>query len=299
MINTPNPTPRFAPITVLWVIGLLSAAAIVLLSWVSLANPFPTDTLDWNYLASSSLNLAAATGAAIAGTFVTRQFERNENPHRVWLSFTVGLWCWVLGQAIVFALDVTASPYPEGLSVIDLLWLLGYVALGLALYHQIVLLFSPGNDRRLPLFLVLVTGALGATALLTQLAIGAGLGQASHWTVVFMTMIYPVFDLLEGSAAIWLSLAFGRGQWSRPWWGMILFALADGSDTFFWVGGYDLIPVSAQNALNFLSTIFSFGGYLVIGFTLLMNYFILRYGHASGLLKSARLPEAPPPRTLS
>jgi hypothetical protein len=269
--------------------------AIALLVWVSLAHPLSTTSLDWNYLASSSLNLLASIGAATAGILVTRQFGTSENPHRIWLSFTTGLWCWVAGQAIVFFIDITSLPYPEDLSIIDLLWVLGYVALGLSLYYQVALLYRLGKEKRLPVYLSLLGIALPATVLLTNIVIRAGLGGETLWIVVFVAMLYPVFDLAEGSGAIWLSLLFGRGQWSRPWWGMILFALADGIDTFYWVGGYDLISLTAQNVLNFLSSIFSFGGYLVIGFTLLMNYFILRYGHASGLLKTPQVPAPPSP----
>lgn len=294
MINE-HPLPRFAPKTVLRVIGFLSLLAVGLLTWVSVAQPLSNISLDWNYLASSSLNLLAATGAAIAGTFVTRQFGTKENPYRIWLIFTAGLWCWATGQGIVFAIDVTASPYPEGLSITDLLWVMGYVCMGISLYYQFVLLYNVGKRTRLPLYLLLILAALLAAAFLTNQAIHAGLGEASPWIVVFVGILYPVFDLAQGSGAIWLSLLFGRGQWSRPWWGMILFALADGIDTFNWVGGYELLSSQAQGVLDFLSSTFSFGGYLVIGFALTMNYFILRYGHASGLLKAKQMPEMPPP----
>jgi len=293
-MNQPTRLPTVEPKKALWFIGVCSILAVAVLIWLSIAQPLSATTLDWNYLASSSLNLLASLGAATAGIMVTRQFGRDENPRRVWLSFTVGLWCWVIGQAIVFVLDITASPYPTGLSVIDILWILGYIALGLSLYYQFVLLYSMNGKRRTVFYLLLVAVAFGAAALLTKLVIGAGLGQDSHWIVVFITMLYPVFDLAEGTAAIRLSLLFGRGQWSRPWWGLILFALADGIDTFFWVGGYGLLPETAQNLLNLLSSIFSFGGYLVIGFTLLMNYYILRYGHISGLFRVTQPPPPPP-----
>ena len=112
-----------------------------------------------------------------------------------------------------------------------------------------------------------------------------GLGEGYAWIILFITMLYPVFDLTEGATAIWLSFLFGRGQWSRPWWGLILFALADSIDTFYWLGGYSLIPVAAQNTLNFISMVAYPASYMVMGLALLSNYFILRYGEDSGLLK--------------
>ena len=293
-MNQPTRLPTVEPRKALWFIGVCSLLAVAVLIWLSVAHPLSATNLDWNYLASSSLNLLASLGAATAGIMVTRQFDKDENPHRVWLSFTIGLWCWVIGQAIVFWLDLTSSPYPTGLSIIDVLWILGYISLGLSLYYQFVLLYNASGKRRTSFYLLLVIVAFVVAALLTNLVIGAGLGQDAHWIVVFVSVLYPAFDLAEGSAAIRLSLLFGRGQWSRPWWGLILFALADGIDTFFWVGGYNLLPETVQNLFNLLSSIFSFGGYLVIGFTLLTNYYILRYGHISGLFRATQQP-APPP----
>jgi hypothetical protein len=82
-----------------------------------------------------------------------------------------------------------------------------------------------------------------------------------------------------------LSFLFRRGQWSRPWWGLILFALADSVDTLYWLGVYDYIPVVMQNVLNFIAVAAYPASYMVAGLALLSNYFIVRYGEESGLLK--------------
>jgi hypothetical protein len=285
-MNQPNPLPRFDPKKVLWILATGSVILAALLVWVSFAQPLSTVGLDWNFVASSALNLIASLGAATAGILVTRQFSTDENPHRIWLSFTLGLWCWVAGQAYVFLFDITGLPYPEGLGVTDLLWVSGYIFLGLSLYFQLSLVYSKRKGWNLYLYLALVAIALLAAAALTNLAVRSGLGEGTHWFALFVTVIYPVFDLAEGSAAVWLSLLFGRGQWSRPWWGVIMFTLSDAIDTFYWMGGYDKIPLLAQNALDFVSSFVSFAGYVVIGLGLLANYYILRYGHASGLVKN-------------
>jgi len=64
--------------------------------------------------------------------------------------------------------------------------------------------------------------------------------------------------------------------------------LADSVNTFYWLGGYDFIPVAAQTLLNFISVFAYSASYMVAGLALLSNYFILRYGENSGLLKVAR-----------
>ncbi|HNO86458.1 MAG TPA: hypothetical protein PKM54_17610, partial [Anaerolineales bacterium] len=81
---------------------------------------------------------------------------------------------------------------------------------------------------------------------------------------------------------------FGRGQWSRPWWGLILFALADSVDTFYWLGGYDFIAPVVQSVLDVISVAAYPASYIVAGLALLSNYFILQYGVESGLLQTQK-----------
>jgi len=68
---------------------------------------------------------------------------------------------------------------------------------------------------------------------------------------------------------------------------LILFALADSIDSFYWLGGYELIPVAVQPMLNFIAVAAYPASYMVAGLALLANYFILRYGEDSGLVKVA------------
>ncbi|MBK9211323.1 MAG: hypothetical protein IPL71_24760 [Anaerolineales bacterium] len=245
----------------------------------------------WNDKLIDLLILIPAVGAAVAGTLLTYQFEKGEIPYRIWQAFTVGLWFWVAGEisGAIYDMLYWDTSYPE-FSLVDLFWMLGYFFLGLSLYYQLTLVYGVKSRNR-RIYLGLVTLALLITAGLTTLAEKAGLGEGSVWIILFITVLYPVFDLTEGAIAIWLSFLFGRGQWSRPWWGLILFALADSVNTFDWLGGYDLISVSAQDTLNFLALIAYPLSYMVAGLALLSNYYILRYGENSGLLRRARRSE--------
>jgi len=197
--------------------------------------------------------------------------------------FSIGLWFWVAGELSGFVYDAIYIdlPYPE-FSLIDVCWLAGYFYLGLSLYYQVRLVYSAQKRKGRLLYLALVGLAFLIAALLTQLAAKAGLGGESAWIILFVSILYPVFDLAEGSAAIWLSLLFGRGQWSRPWWGLILFALADSVDTFYWLGGYDFIAPVVQSVLDVISVAAYPASYMVAGLALLSNYFILQYGVESG-----------------
>lgn len=243
----------------------------------------------WNDKLLDILIFIPAIGAAIAGTLVVRQFEMGETPYRIWQAFSIGLWFWVAGElsGMVYDAIYWYVTYPD-FRVTDIFWLLGYFFLGLSLYYQLRLVYGAQNKTGRRLYLGLFVLALLITAGLTNVAAKSGLGGESAWIILFISVLYPVFDLTEGAIAIWLSFLFGRGQWSRPWWGLILFALADSINTFYWLGGYDRIPVMAQTTLDVISLVMYPASYMVAGLALLSNYFILRYGEDSGLLKSVR-----------
>ena len=288
MQSKSNPDSRISPARILQLSAAVFVVLLILIVWTFFAEPL-SEVLSpyWNDKLIDVFVLTPAVIAAVAGTLLTSQFEKGEIPYHIWQAFTIGLWFWVAGEiggAINDAL-YWDSTYPE-FGLVDLFWLMGYFFLGLSLYYQLRLVYG-GNKGRRRLYLGIVALALMVAAGLATLAAKSGLGQGFAWIILFITMLYPVFDLTEGATAIWLSFLFRRGQWSRPWWGLILFALADSIDTFYWLGGYGTIPVAAQNILNFISMVAYPASYMVAALALLSNYFILRYGEDSGLLKVA------------
>jgi hypothetical protein len=293
MSNLDTPNSRFSPLQKLWIGLLASVILLILIVWIYYAEPLAQSaSVFWSSNLVDILILIPAIGAAIAGTLVTSQFDKGETPHRIWRAFAIGLWFWVAGEisGIVYNTIYFDTDFPD-LTLIDLSWLLGYFFLGLSLYYQFRLVYGTQVRKGRMLYLGLFALALLVTAGLTELAVNAGLGEGYAWIVLFITVLYPVFDLTEGTLAIWLSVLFRRGQWSRPWWGLILFALADSVNSFYWLGGYDLISVRAQGVLDFISLVAYPASYIAAGLALLSNYFILRYGKDSGLMKSVKTSE--------
>ena len=263
-----------------------SAILLALVLWIYFAQPVP-DAF-WNDKLIDILVLIPAVGSAVAGTLLTGQFEKGEVPYHIWQAFAIGLWCWVVGEILGMVYDAIYwnSSNPD-FSLVDVFWLLGYFFLGLSLYYQLRLVYGAKTRSRRRIYLGLVALALVVAAGLTSFAEKAGLGEGYAWIILFVTILYPVFDAAEGAIAIWLSFLFGRGRWSRPWWGLILFALADSIDSFYWLGGYELIPTASHSVLNFIAVAAYPASYMVAGLALLANYFILRYGEDSGLVKIA------------
>jgi hypothetical protein len=290
MQNSESSKLKFLPLQIVRFAAAVFVFLLILIVWVYYTEPLSEISSSfWNDKLVDVLILIPAVGAAIAGTLFTRQFEKGETPYHIWQAFTIGLWFWVAGEVSGMIYDAIYwdIAYPD-FSLTDLFWLIGYFFLGLSLYYQLRLVFGAKNKMRRRLYLGIVALALLIAAGLTNLAANAGLGGESAWIILFITVLYPVFDLTEGATAIWLSFLFGRGQWSRPWLGLILFALADSVDTFFWLGGYDYIPVLVQNVLDFIYVAAYPASYMVAGLALLSNYFILRYGEDSGLWKLVR-----------
>ncbi len=293
MQNLNKPNFKFTPLQIVQISVTVFVILLGLNLWTFYAEPLSKVLSPyWNDNLIDILILIPAVGAAVAGTLLTRQFEKGETPYHIWQAFTIGLWFWVAGEIGGMVNDALYwdTIYPD-FSLVDMFWLSGYFFLGLSLYYQLGLVYGAKSRSRRRIYLGLVAIALLVTAGLTHLAIKTGLGEGYAWIILFVTVLYPVFDLTEGATAIWISFLFGRGQWSRPWWGLILFALADSVNTFYWLGGYDFIPVAAQTLLNFISVFAYSASYMVAGLALLSNYFILRYGENSGLLKVAEKSE--------
>lgn len=282
---------RLSPRQILWVSYAVAFILLGFLAWQYFVTLRTQAESFWTNRLVTIIILVPAVSAAITGTLLTRQFGKGESPHRIWLAFTIGLWFWVAGEIIGSNIDFfPGAAFTSDINLVDLFWLLGYFFLGLSLYFQILLVYGIQKKQGVPLYLGMVALALLVALVLTNLTIKAGRGEGSSWALLFVTILYPVLDAMAGATAIWLSILFGRGQWSRPWWGLILFAVTDGIDAFYRSGGYNFIPAWFQNTLDLTSLLAYPASYMVAGITLFANYCILQYGADSGLLSPAKRP---------
>jgi len=232
----------------------------------------------WNDKVLDVLTLIPAVAAAFLGTQIARQFEYHEPPFRIWLAFTIGWWWWVGGELSGLAYDVGyPDTYPD-FTFIDVCWLMGYFFFGLALYYQFRLIYSAHKGRQSVLYLAYIGLGLALTYGLTQLAVRAGLGEDLSWWVVYIAVLYPVFDFAEGGAALWLSFLFGRGTLGKAWWGLIAFAVADGINIFFWIGGNKWVSDQTYTYLDLFSSVVYVLGYMITAMAFLATYNLLQHG---------------------
>lgn len=233
----------------------------------------------WDDKAGDIIVLLAALAAAALGRNMTRNYAPSEPPHRIWNLFTLGWWAWVGGEALGFVYDYYYwyVDYPE-FTFIDIFWLAGYLFFGISLYLQFRLIYSHKRSAQTFLYLGYLAFALLVTAGLTQWALAAGLGEDSSWTVNYLAVLYPVFDLLEGAAALWLFFLFRRGWLGRPWWGLLAFAFADAVNIFFWLGGYNWMSDQAYAIWDTLSALAYLAGYMITALAFLAADDHLRLG---------------------
>jgi hypothetical protein len=283
MTDSHRPLFQATPLRILQISTAGSLLLLMALGWIYFAVPIPDAY--WNDKAADILIILASIGAALAGIRVARLFKFEEAPWRIWWAFTIGLWCWLGGEisGLVYDAIYWVTGYPP-LTLIDLFWILGYMWLGLSLYYQYRLIYGRQDKRGTRYYAGLILLALLLTALLTNLAASVGLAEGYPWIILFITVLYPVFDLAEGVGALRLSLLFGRGHWSRPWWGLILFALADSINSFYWLGGYAWLSPVMQTIFNVITNLAYPAGYLVAGLALLVNYYLIRDGEIAGLI---------------
>ena len=264
MESISNPKPRQNRPAYLLAAALLGAIGLIVYGWVYFKEPFTPISAYLNDKVGDVLILIPAVTVAILGTLLTRHFKSSEPPHRIWLTFTLGWWCWVGGELLGLAYDAVywTTDYPE-LTYIDVAWILGYFFFGLSLYYQFRLIYNWKSQRKSALYLFYVALALIVTYGLMRLALGAGLGEGISLPALYIAVIYPVLDAFAGGAALWLFFLFGRGYLGRPWWGLIAFAIADGINIFFWIGGYNWVSDSTYYLLDLVSAVMYMGGYVI------------------------------------
>jgi hypothetical protein len=214
---SPDPKPILKHSRRVWKWAIVAGIILAAFGWIYYYEPLAFISDYWNDKASDVLTLIAALAAAMLATRLSRHFKPSEPPHRIWFTFALGWWAWVAGELLGFVYDYyywsTANPE---FTFMDLCWLLGYIFFGLSLFYQFRLIYRHKEGTKTFLYISFIALGLLVTFGLTQLALAAGLGEGSGWFGVYLSILYPVFDLFVGFAALWLFFLFGRGYLRTP-----------------------------------------------------------------------------------
>jgi len=161
------------------------------------------------------------SGAAVVGSFLAlRKYWENLGSRlsRVWLSFTIGMIFWFLGELgwafYTLVLNVE-KPYP---SVADAFWLIGYVPLFIALYVY-VQTFKPAVSKHM---LRIAGGATFLASLLIIFTLIPPIMAAAEDPLIgVVDLAYPTLDVLLFAIALLGLLIFTasklKGKMETAW----------------------------------------------------------------------------------
>ena len=261
-LANPSATPQKRP-AYLIAAAILGAIFFGVYGWVYYFEPFTPQSDYFNDKIGDTLVFLPAMAAAILASILARQFKPNEPPYRIWFSFSIGWWCWTGGELLGYIYDhfYWYETYPE-FTGIDACWVLGYIFFGLSLYYQIRLIYWKNNHGSIN-YLAYIAGTALLALGLTKWAVAAGLGEGFSLPAVYLSVLYPVFDVFEGGVALWLFFVFGRGYLGRPWWGLIAFAIADSINIYSWMGGLDNVAENIYYAFDLFSALAYIAGYII------------------------------------
>ncbi|MBM3152232.1 MAG: hypothetical protein FJZ96_08560 [Chloroflexi bacterium] len=234
-----------------------------------------SDILTWDDFLTNTLTILAAAIAAALATIVWKHHGIGERVAVVWFFLATGLWLWTLGEIIWAILNLTAIEVPA-VSLADIPWLAGYICFSIALERQYALIYHPNlRARRLAtyaIWCVVIAGAAGITTLETgSNSTPGGLGD-------FVLAFYVLSDLAIAIFAFLLVLVFRGGAMLRPWLGLFLFALADGLYAWLYESGLYAFSAGADNLPSLVADTAYVAAYLILAFTLLVHYRLLRGG---------------------
>lgn len=228
----------------------------------------------WKDVLTNLLIVLAALWSALAATLIWRAYQAEPGLRRVWFNFAFALWLWTLAEIIWTYQTLSTAEIELGLA--DLFWVVAYFFFGIALYAQYKLLLIPPRGQGRLVFGVLVLLTFGFTFLLAR-ALAAQQGEALTLHTL-VNAFYPAADLAVGLGALYLVYLFRGGLWSRPWLAMFLFTLADGLYAWlFNIGQYTAL-VESQGWFAYVSDVFYFLAYLLVGLACFAQWLILRYG---------------------
>lgn len=232
--------------------------------WTFAFAPFPEII---NSLILNGGTTLSALIAAVIFTLIPSYFDRDEPPRMIWLSFAVSMWLWTVAEAIWGYLYMKNNEVPV-FSLADLFWLVGYIALTVALTRQFQLIsFSQKDTTRTALgvwlgLLVVIAAMLLATHSETPLE-------------DFVSYFYLLADGVIGLLAFYLVYAFRGGSLAIPWLAVSSFVISD----FIYIrltdsGVYDYVMSGISIAL--LADTLYVIAYLLVAWGGLELYLLLR-----------------------
>jgi hypothetical protein len=255
----------------LWLAYLASILFILLYVVIYWSEPFSEF---WNITLTNLFLITASFGAAFMAFLIWRLYDKTDSPRRVWAPITLALIFWNVAELTWGYLNVTQGEVPIGWP--DFFWIVSYPIFGWALFQQYQILTQYPLRKLLTRSLIVILFVVAFT-MLTYLVITSLTGSPRDLDAV-VNSFYPVADFALAVLAIRLARDFIGGAFSRPWFGLIVFAFSDLTYAWLEISGLYTWSIEQGNLLTTISDVVYLGAYLVMGLTLLYQWLFLKYG---------------------
>ncbi len=254
----------------LWNAALIAAGAIFVSYGVLYF--FPASG-DWKTIPLGFLFAISSFWSTVTAALLWHVHRTDPGLRRVWLSFAIALGLWCLAEGIWTLQTVFSGA--KGLGLADIFWVGGYLFFGIALYAQYKLLLIPPKWLSRTVFAAILLLSL-ALSFSFAFILARHRGETlnlENWLAAF----YPVGDLAIGAGALYIAHLFRGGIFSRPWLGMLLFAIAD--SLYAWMNLSQAKYLLESGSLTlYVSDSLYLVAYLAVGLACFMQWLTLRYG---------------------
>ena len=193
-----------------------------------------------------------ALGSTLVAFSLTRRVGGGKNL-LLWWGFAIGWALWTISEFWWSFVSITGQevPFP---SWVDIIWLLGYLPLYLALWLRIRSMPKITNSARRIAVLSLSLVVFGLTLVFVIVPIA----QTNDPTAIVasaLNIFYPLADLVLLLFALWALFSYEQGLYGSPWrWISAGFLFITASDLFFsYATTFDLYYPDGQ--ANLISTL--------------------------------------------
>lgn len=228
----------------------------------------------WNLLLTNTILVLASLAAATMAFVIWRMYDETDPPRRVWAPFTLALLCWLVAEAVWGYINVTHGEVPIGWP--DFFWIISYPIFGWALFQQYQIL-TGYPLRQIAARALIAVLCVAAITMLTYLVLTSVAGTPKDLAAV-INSFYPAADFVLAVIALRLARNFLGGAFSRPWFGLLVFAVSDLIYAWLEISGLYTWSIEQGNLLTTMSDVLYVGAYLVMGITLLYQWLFLKYG---------------------
>ena len=194
------------------------AASLVLSVCLALIYLFQDQYPDFMYFFSNAYFPLIAVAAVIVSGIALRKYWGNfgDKFSKIWTYFTLGMIFWFLGElgwAIYTLLLNIEIPYP---SIADIVWLIGYVPLFIALYLYIGT-FQIALSKKM--FAIATIAVCIASSVFLLFLVPPILADTAERDMVTLTvdLAYPTLDIVLFSLSILGLLIFAKGKIAQAW----------------------------------------------------------------------------------